>query len=220
MASFLMDNDVLLKLSCYGLQSELEGFLRDRSATSAVLAVAAFVLRRYVNRLQSITDRDRARANLERLLAACGHIEPSAEELAVAIELEEQAQLLGLQFDTGESQLISVLSARQAALLITGDKRAIGVMERLGLTSGVHGRVGCLEQLILCFVVSNGAFQIRASICQEGMMDKSLAICFSCSGPVVSCASITEGLRSYIGAVRQAAGSLLAEDSLRLGLVT
>ncbi len=220
MASFLMDNDVLLKLSRYGLQSELEEFLRDRSATSAVLAVAAFVLPRYVNRLQCITDRDRTRANLESLLAACGHIEPSAEELAVAIELEEQAQLLGLQFDTGESQLISVLSARQAALLITGDKRAIGVMERLGLSSGVHGRVGCLEQLILCFVVSNGAFQIRASICQEGSMDKSLAICFSCSSPVVSCDSVTEGLRSYIGAVRQVAGSLLAEDSLRLGLVT
>ena len=220
MVSVLMDNDVLLKLSCYGLQSELEWFLSDRGATSAVLAVAAFVLPRYVDRLQSITDRDSARANLQKLLATCGHIEPSAEELAVAIELEEQAQLSGVQFDTGESQLISVLISRQAVLMITGDKRAIGAMDRLGLTSDVHGRVGCLEQLILCFVVSGGAFQILASICQEDLVDKSLAICFSCSSPVVSCEAITDGLRSYIGAVRQVARSLLAEDSLRLGLVT
>ena len=221
MISVLMDNDVLLKLSCYGLQAELERFLSDRSATPGLLAVAAFVLSRHVDRLQSITDRDRARGNLQNLLAICRHVEPSAEELDVAIELEEQAQLLGLQFDTGESQLISVLISRQAALLVTGDKRAIGAMEHLGLTSDdVHGRVGCLEQLILCFVVSEGAFQVRAAICKEGQVDKSLAICFSCSSPVVSCDAITEGLRSYIGAVRQVARSFLAEDTLRLGLVT
>ena len=220
MNSVLLDNDVLLKLSCYGLQAELERFLGDRSATLGALAVAAFVLTRHVDRLQSINDRDGARGNLQKLLAACRPIEPSEEELGIAIELEERAQLLGLEFDTGESQLISVLISRQAALMVTGDKRAIEAMQHMKLPSDVHGRIGCLEQLILCFVVREGAFQVRALICQEVLGDKSLTMCFSCSSPVVSCDAITDGLQSYIGAVRQVARGVLAQDTLRLAPVT
>lgn len=220
MNKVLVDNDVLLKLSCYGLQAELGIFLSDRRAQAEVLSVAAFVLPRYLNQSQGIGSKGRARENLQSLLAVCRQIEPSEEEVAVATELEERAQLLGLQLDVGESQLVAVLISREDTLMITGDKRAIGAMGRLGLASEVPARVGCLEQLMLCFVVGERALQVRSAICQEPLVDKSLAICFSCLNSAVAIEAITEGLQSYIGAVRRVAHGVLADDTLGLALVT
>ncbi len=216
MANVLLDNDVIFKLSCYGLHEELENFLNDRGGIPGVLTVALFVLTRHLKRSQRIADRTRAKAKFRRIVLMCQRIEPTPDEIAVALSLEEQAQVEGLQLDAGESQLLAILVSRQVPLLLTGDKRAIAAIERLRIAEDAQGRLACLEQLFHCFLDSENKQDIRDAICRESQVDKSLAICFSCGSGTASRSSIYEGLRSYIKAIRRSSPRVLANDDLRL----
>lgn len=202
----LMDNDVILKASCYDVVDEVVAILAGGSRAIHVLGVGRFVLERAIAKKKNISDRGRARDRLARLLGSVTAIEPDGDELVLAAEFEQAAQTHGLALDGGESQLLAVLIKRSAALLLTGDKRAIRAIEPLVTASGhgdqVAGRVACLEQVVVALISRHGAEAIRARICGERAVDTSLSICFSCSSVAVNPQSIREGLASYIKHLR------------------
>jgi hypothetical protein len=143
-------------------------------------------------------------------------IEPDDEELALAAEFEEVAQSLGVDLDGGESQLLAVLIRRSAALLLTGDKRAILAMEPIVQAGSYHDqvarRVACLEQIAMALISRHGAETIHRRVCSEAAIDKSLANCFSCISGFCRPESILEGLTSYIADLRRQAPRVLVDS--------
>lgn len=211
----LMDNDVILKTSCYGLVDEVTALLGAAGRTIHALGVARYVLGRAITKRKNIADREGAAARLAGLLGRAQPVEPSAEEVALAAEFEAVAQSLEVELDGGESQLLAVLIMRSAAILLTGDKRAIRAIEPVVKESEhrerVAGRVVCLEQLAAALVGRHGAEVIRGRVCGEAAVDVSLAICFSCSAGGCEATSILEGLASYVRDLRRHVQYALAD---------
>ena len=207
----LVDNDVLIKLACYALLTELPASTGNFERFG-VLGSAPFVVRKRLEKVGLINDRDAALRSFGEFLASATILEPTEDELTLASELEDKAVLLGVDLDGGESQLCAIAIHRQAALVLTGDKRAIAGAERICLEvpalSALAGRIVCLEQAIMGIASRVGIAAVRSKICAEAKMDKSLSICLGCNlgdGATVS----FEGLSSYISSMRQEASSLL-----------
>lgn len=217
--SVLMDNDVILKTCCYGIVDEVLGCVAGQTRTVHVLGVVRYVLGRAISKRKNITDGETASARLADLLGRVSLLEPSREELLLAAEFETAAQSLGVELDGGESQLLSVLVTRSAAVLLTGDKRAIRAIEpvvhAVGYDRQAERRVACLEQMIMAIVGRHGAEAIHQRVCREAGIDKSLAVCFACASGRCDPQSILEGLTSYVRALRRdAPAALVASDDL------
>ncbi len=215
----LMDNDVILKMCCYGLVDEVISCLAGVARTINVLGVVRYVLERAITKRKNIADKERAGDRLAYLLDKVTLIEPNDEELLLAAGFEEVAQSLGVELDGGESQLLAVLIRRSAALLLTGDKRAIRaiepVVEAAGHRERVERRAACLEQLVMSLVGSHGAGAIHRCVCRESAVDKTLTACFSCASGTCNLQSILEGLVSYIKDLRrEAQWALVVSDDL------
>jgi len=215
----LVDNDVLLKAACYRLLPGLvEPYLDAALPAIGVLAAARFVLPKRIRRTVLRAGPEEAIRNLETFLSMVGSLEPTDSEQALAAELELAAQKKAIPLDSGESQLCAILITRNIGRLLTGDKRAIAAMEQLmdsvAALRMITGRVKCLEQ-----IVKEGLKTLpglRASICSERDVDKSLSVCFSCTREDANVEPIIEGLTSYIEDVRKAASRVLATEIVSL----
>lgn len=195
----LVDNDVLLKVAAYGLSEVFLARTTTGGEPPAMLGVAAFVTRRRISRM-SRQSPGSAAAALEAILTAAKMLEPSDDELAFAADLESAAVHSGLELDSGESQLLAILVRRNATLLITGDKRAIFAVGKVG-PDAANGRVGCFEQLMEDFVRRSGQpDKLRGCICSAPDADRTMSICFGCHAPdeELSAAQVLEGLVSYV----------------------
>jgi hypothetical protein len=212
-----IDNDVLIKTACYSLFDEVIAVF-DGCASIGILGAARFVVGNRLRRGKGIRDPESAQSAFAAFVDCVNQLEPTAVEVELATAIEEAAMLEGLPLDTGESQLCAMVLRRSIRLLVTGDKRAIGSLEKVmpkivGLTA-LQSRVGCLEQLLLKIVERIGRSVCRSHICSEPDVDKALTICFSC-GRETSTDSSLDGLRSYINDLRRTAPTvLLGADTL------
>jgi len=210
----LIDNDVVFKVSCYGL---LETLLSPVSADHppGVLASARFVIPTKIAKAKLQGDRDLALRRLREFLDRSESLEPTVEEQKMAADLELIALKLGVSLDVGESQLCTILVSRLVPLLHTGDKRAIVAIEKLldaeTRLLPICGKVVCLEQLFLNALRRESADFLRGATCGEPSIDIALTICFSCYSDQVRYESHVEGLRSYVEALRRDATRVLAE---------
>ena len=214
----LVDNDVLIKGSCYSLIGHVKPPSRDLGAVG-ILGAARFVVGNYLERRGRIRDREKARASFDRYLAAVSQLEPAPSELNLASVIEEKALELGLDLDGGESQLCAMAVHRGWPLVLTGDKRAIKaievVAEAVDEVSGLRGRVACLEQAIAGITDQIGADAARMAICGEPDVDRAISICFECSRPDSRSDFKPVGLASYIAHLRAEAPTVLyPSDSL------
>jgi hypothetical protein len=209
----VVDNDVLLKGSCYGLLEEITAAIAGQEP-SGVLGAARFIVPRLIQRRRLTGGPNAALATFDRFLMRSETIEPTIQEQGLAAQLESTAQSLALNLDTGESQLVAILVRRAIPLLLTGDKRAIAAIERLLDTDPqlekLIGAVRCLEQLIQTTVETADAAEIRKLICAEPAVDKTLTICFGCASAAITTDCISEGLNSYIADIRKAATRVLS----------
>lgn len=213
-----VDNDILLKGTYYQLLTDL---LRaaGEGQSCGVLGQARYVVGKRLRKRPPSLGADAAVSYLERALGELDVIEPSPEEIAAAADLELAAQKIPVALDSGESLLAAVVTSRKIALLFTGDKRAIGALERLleqevaGLTY-IIGRLLCLEQGVFRMLTSRLATiaACREAICKEKEADRSLSICFSCSSPEITNEQCLEGLRSYIESLRATAPRVLVSS--------
>lgn len=218
MPDLLIDNDVLIKSACYSFLNQIHGPSGQRRDVG-ILGVAKFVVQKHLDRRGVIQDRPAAQRRFQDYLSTVIVLEPTAEEVNFASAIEEAAMLLGLDLDSGESQLCAIAVFRNSALLLTGDKRAIASAESLThsiveLTS-LAGRLVCFEQAVMGVVERIGIDRTRIQVCSEAAIDKSLSICFECHALAEGRPLEPTGLLSYIRDVRRKAPVLLYEsDSL------
>lgn len=209
-----IDNDILFKGACYGLLVELVATACPITEVVGALGSARFVVASKIKKNKLIRNQAAALAVLSEFLKHCEVLEPALEEQNIAADLELAAQQLGVNLDTGESQLCAILVFRLLPLLLTGDKRAIKAIEKLidgdSRLIAICGKVRCLEQLVYDALTSCDHVTLGAAICKEPEVDKALSICFSCTSPPAVLASTLEGLQSYIKALRADAPRVLS----------
>jgi predicted nucleic acid-binding protein len=208
-----VDNDIIFKAACYRLTSVF--WPPSEGATRVgVLGAARYVIGSLLDEASLSGSTDDARSDLELFLARAETLEPEADEAALAAEMELAAQRLGAELDTGESQLAAMAIIRSFERLQTGDKRAIGAIERLldhiPVLAALEGRLVCLEQVVsACAEVS--LEELAEAVCAEPDVDKALTFCFACTSPEAAAVdSAREGLASYINDVRSRAPRVLA----------
>ncbi len=212
---WLIDNDVLIKLSAYGLISELLDMAQPETRVG-VLSSARFVSRSVMEGSDRFANRGSALSNLDQALSAVTELEPSTEEVALATELEEASMLAGVDLDVGESLLCAVAISRSAEFILTGDKRAVISAEELAgsveaLSTLAH-RFVCLEQIVASLVRQIGATEVAESVCAEQRVDTALAICAGCAiaeRSEMDCAC----LASYVNSLRRSSPTMLSEVS-------
>jgi hypothetical protein len=209
-----IDNDILFKGACYGLLSELIATACSATEGVGTLGSARFVVAKKIEKNKLLRNRTAALAVFFEFLNRSEALEPTQDEQNMAADLELVAQRLGINLDSGESQLCAMLVFRVFSLLLTGDKRAITAMEHLidadNRLIALTGKVRCLEQLVYDALAKKNHVALRTAICGEPQVDKALAICFSCTSHSVVMASIVEGLQSYIKALRTEAIRVLS----------
>jgi hypothetical protein len=209
-----IDNDILFKGACYGLLNELIATACSDTEAFGTLGSAKFVVSKKIEKNKLLRNRVSALAALLQFLSRSEALEPTQNEQNMAAEFELAAQRLGVNLDSGESQLCAMLVFRVLPLLLTGDKRAIAAMEKLidadNRLIALCGKVRCLEQLVYDALMKGDHAALRTAICGEPEADKALAICFSCTSQSVVLASIVEGLQSYIKALQTEATRVLS----------
>lgn len=206
--SVLVDNDVALKVVCYSLVDQTLAGTSFDNVPPAILGVGKFVIRSRLDRSSSIVDVDRAKAAFERLMETFSLIEPDETELAIAADLESEANRQGLELDGGESQLLAILTNRACRLLITGDKRAIRAIAVVGKAEAGK-RIGCLEQLMAHLVQMAGIGAIRPRVCAEPGIDRAINICFGCTQTTTGQDEVMAALASYIRHLEKEAPGVL-----------
>lgn len=208
----LIDNDILLKGSCYGLLREIAMAIAG-PGTVGFLGASRFVVVHHLKRYQLNSGVSAAEGRLLTFLSNGEVVEPTTKEQEIAAHLESMAQKLALALDVGESQLVAIFISRTIPWLATGDKRALVALERLldadTRLAVLFQKIICLEQLVRRLVAGAPA-AVRIAICGEPAVDKALSICFSCKAKEAAPGAILEGLDSYIGALRREANRVLA----------
>jgi hypothetical protein len=211
----IVDNDILFKLACFELFDDLivnNG--EPTGITVGVLGAARYLVPKNIEKNVQAAIATAAKAAFQNFMEIVEVIEPTEDEQVMAADFELSAQRAGVALDSGESQLCAVLIARSLPHLLTGDKRAICALERLldGDTrlNALVGKVRCLEQLVLLPLSADNYPRFRIAVCREPTVDRTLAICFSCSAKQATLEGIIEGLRSYINDLRSQANRILA----------
>lgn len=210
----LVDNDILFKGACYGLIGDLVSPICGDPGSAGVLGAARFVITKKIKRTALRGSVAKALSSLDVFLSQAVVVEPTENEHVMAADFELAAQRAAVPLDAGESQLCAVLISRLLPMLLTGDKRAIEAFETLldidPRLQSLCGKVTCIEQLAARLLAQTDATTLRSSICAEPQVDRTLAICFSCTSEGIRPESFREGLQSYITALRAAASRILA----------
>lgn len=213
MTSALVDNDVVLKACCYGLDDAMIAALGGAGVgVPAMLPLARYVVSGRIKRDKLLIRRDVVLAALDRVRATFGVIEPNDEEIHLAASFEATAQARNLELDGGESLLLAILLRRGLRLLLTGDKRAIRAIEQIAADHFQVASVACLEQLMTEIMRHLGVTTLRKHVCTEPTVDRAMTFCFACESPVVDLESVVGGLQSYIADLRKAARRVLIKS--------
>jgi len=215
MTEALLDNDVVFKTCYYSLIEELISSNPYGADTFYVLGAVKFMLKRKINKQPPTRAVEEVLEELEAFLANVDLLEPTADEIKLAADLEFQATSMGKELDNGESILCAVMHIRHKNYLFTGDKRAIQAIEAVvnnlnnDVQLDVKNKVICLEQLISVLLQSLPFDETRTKICQELNVDRALSACFACKSPQTTIDSCQEGLNSFINDLRKQAPSVL-----------
>jgi hypothetical protein len=95
MPETVVDNDILLKVACYGL---FEGIFPD--ARVGVLGAAKYVLRNVIQTKNLTENPESAISSLESFIFSAEVVEPTEQEQSFAADLESHALDLGLNLDS------------------------------------------------------------------------------------------------------------------------
>lgn len=189
----LVDNDVLIKLSHWGLLDHLP---------------ACFDLDwQHLSALTSLKFRaQRGDTKLFRTPAVAARLAEQLEHTA-EIPAGDAADLSKLQgiidLDAGEVELVAACLSDPDALLISGDKRALSALANAcppGVAARLSGRVICLEQLLTLIARKTSAGFVIDGVLKHRELDSALR---SVVGPTgCSEATFLEGMASYVSHLR------------------
>lgn len=210
----LVDNDILMKGSCYDLLDELLSQTVSSTDLLGILGATRFVVAKKIRKRVLRRDKEAVFKRLEAFIQRITIVEPTTDEQRMAADFELAAQQASVALDTGESQLCAVLVVRAVRQLYTGDKRAIHAMQVLLEADkrllSLCNRVKCFEQLVLQSITEDNVSLFRAAICSEPETDVALTICFGCTSKGTSLEEISHALNSYINNLRKSSRRILA----------
>ena len=212
MAVALVDNDVLIKTTAYGLLSMMINSAPFGVRHFSMLGAAKFIILRRLRKRAPARGFELVLKEFQSSISTFFEIEPSDDEIRVAAELEFLAKELDLELDSGESILCAVLMSRKSDYIFTGDKRAIHAVSGLIArgNGALTGKIVCLEQISMWLIEHANSTEVRSAVCAEPAVDIGLAACFSCYSPSVQVESWRQGLMSYIEDLKQRAPGVLA----------
>lgn len=209
----VVDNDVLLKGSCYGLLAQMAQVIPADWNELGFLGAAPFVVRKKISTANSSGSNAVCIRYVNYAFSKMASLEPTEAEMSLAAEIEMLAQELNFPLDFGESQLCSIAITRKIEWLVTGDKRAIRSLEALvsarDQLGHIRGKAICLEQLLFLLVCFRNT-RARYKVCSEPSIDRALSIAFSCALTEAPVRSWLQGLRSYIESLRANAPTVLS----------
>ncbi|MGF1521492.1 MAG: hypothetical protein ACFBSF_04135 [Leptolyngbyaceae cyanobacterium] len=202
----LIDNDALLKLSCYGLLDETIAFFGCSSADVFVLATAKYCLLPVKDRLRFCRDEDSA-TRLENFLKTASSISAQAVNPDLLDTLNSIPNI-----DAGEAILLAAGAVEKDTVIITGDKRALAVLcsheDVAGVSYAWESRVVSMEVLFLHLITHSQFAHVQDCVRSKPRLDKALTIAFGFSEPA-DFNSVQEGLTSYVQDLRNMTGMLL-----------
>lgn len=212
MSQALIDTDVLLKTASYRLLKQLLATEPFGSTEFGMIAAARFVVTSKFKKKLKGEQLEEAKAHFHDAITSIASIEPDPNELALAAHLEAAAVMFGVDLDLGESQICALMLSRGINLMMTGDKRAIKAIATLTgqeACAYAHGKVACLEQLVLWMVETAGLAAVQPSICLLPTVDSSLTTALGCYSGGTPLAACQEGLISYINSICKDAPEVL-----------
>jgi hypothetical protein len=182
----LLDTDVFTKLGCVDLLADLAVELKTTLKDCRRLPALLHMLKRgpLAKRLGP---------------ARCQHLLVLAEDVptVAAPDPHWMDRLVHVpSIDPGEAQLLAVAAAAdENVLLASGDKRALAAVSSvMGLAEALRGQVVTMESAVLLLCGTLGVQEVARRIAPALDLDKSLAICFRSTDPLV-------GLASYHNAI-------------------
>lgn len=184
----IADNDIVHKLALCDLLVELLMWLEVPPSEIWVLPTLKFWIRK------KLRNNPPALSCFEQFLLSTAEI-PVANEAILEIFNT---------LDVGEQQLLSVFVEQQEShRLLTGDKRALKQLAVLSeknalLSSKLHGRVDCLEGILLEFIKLYGFDKINSKVSPDA--DGVFKLAF---GADRTPAHAIEALQSYLGDLRR-----------------
>ncbi len=124
----VVDNDIIYKGVCYGILADILQTYNGASRAIGSLGTARFVVSKKIKKAKLNRNENSVLEQLQTFLSSSVELSPTADEQQLAAEFEFAAQQLGINLDTGESQLCAVTITRLIPKLLTGDKRAIAAI--------------------------------------------------------------------------------------------
>lgn len=212
MAVALVDNDVLIKTTAYGLLATMINSPPFDVRHFSMLGAAKFMILKRLRKRPPARGYQVVLEEFQSSISTVFEIEPTDDEIRLAADLEFSAKELDLELDSGESILCAVLLSRKSNYIFTGDKRAIRAVSGL-IAQGndaLAEKIVCLEQISMWLIEHANSAEVRSAICSEPAVDTGLAACFCCYSPSVQVESWREGLMSYIEDLKRRAPGVLA----------
>lgn len=212
MSGTLIDTDILLKTASYQLLKQMLVAVPFGVGAPAMIGAAQFVVAGKLKKKLKGELLEAAKSHFSEAIQSIAALEPNADELKLAAKLESAALATEVDLDVGESQLCALMYSRGIGLMMTGDKRAIKAIATLSHEEScayVHGKIACLEQLVLWMIDHVGLNAIQPPVCAVPSVDTSLTMALGChsgGSPEVSC---KEGLASYINSIKAGAPDVL-----------
>lgn len=203
-----VDNDIIHKLSAFGLVDAVLAALGASRADAVILGTARFKF--LVDKPEKGTRRY-GKETHERISAVIKDVRALEQAPAVA-GMDVLSGVVGI--DPGEAILFATAASDADALLLTGDKNALRALAALpanDVTSRLQGRVLCLEQLLELLIKRSSFEAVRDAVAAERGVDGAMKIIFS-NGTMTEEAHAKEGFASHLRSLRSETGDLLQPD--------
>ncbi|MEO0458920.1 MAG: hypothetical protein AAF152_20390, partial [Cyanobacteria bacterium P01_A01_bin.114] len=177
-----VDNDILLKLTAFGLFDDAIATLNLSPSDLRILPTARFVFRQKRAQQVSYTDEVWARAiNRVERYQTIGTTD--ARALAELQKLDAFRD----QIHVGETALIAATCTAADFVLMSGDKGCLRALPQIPseIYGRLQGRIVCLEQLVLKLIEVLGFEAVRERIQPLADCDVTMRICFGYSEPAL-----------------------------------
>ena len=208
----LFDTDVVLKLAALDLLNEACEMLGAAPSEVCVPPGSVFMVRydkrgRFAKRYGP-----GGVARAVAFLGGAATCEIDPERLAALNALAARADVEGL--DRGEAELLAMASEADPCRLVSGDKRWPPAVQRnepicIRVNSFLREQVVCFEQGVLRLIAHVGFASVRDAHLLYPHCDEALRLVFTADPASVAEAAVTDGLNSYVEALRAESGRLL-----------
>jgi hypothetical protein len=202
LASLFSDNDIILKLSAFGLMDEAVRLAGVASAEVRILSSASPMFRKRKDRLaQKYTI-----AGVERAIAFVGQATPITQD----IHLEDQQALTGIEdLDAGEAILFAAMRDGPEGILYIGDKRSLRALAAAEQAKRVYerlrGKVVCLEEILRALIDAHPFDTIKYAVVPAAGCDEAIRAIFG-SGIQSTEKNVRLAIASYISDLERTVG--------------